>query len=89
MAQLSGLKPAMLVSSVLAVVACYATAPKVCTSVLSFSLFQLNAYALHISAVFQGGEKIITVAGGMSKDGASCGFLTFSTHASSKAQSNC
>ena len=32
--QLSRLKPAMLVSSVQAVVACYATAPRVCTLVL-------------------------------------------------------
>ena len=37
--QLSGLKPAMLVSSVQAVVhvACYATAPRVCTLVLSIN----------------------------------------------------
>ena len=34
LAQLSGLKPAMLASSVQAVVACNATAPRVCTSVL-------------------------------------------------------
>ena len=32
--QLSELKPAMLVSSVQAVVACYTTAPRVCTLVL-------------------------------------------------------
>ena len=32
--QLSGLRPAMLASSVQAVVACYATTPRVCTLVL-------------------------------------------------------
>lgn len=39
----------------------------------SILLIHLQKYALHLCAVFQGGEKIITVAGGMSKDGASCG----------------
>ena len=42
-AQLSGLKPAMLASSVQSVVACYATVPRVCTLVLFIVLFSTLA----------------------------------------------
>ena len=46
--QLSGLEPAMLISSVHTVVACYATALRVCTLVLFHLIGQLITRVLHV-----------------------------------------